>query len=486
MADLGRVRIQRLSTGDAELDGILGGGFPLQSVNIVAGGPGTGKSILTLQTLFYHARRGKKVLYFTTVSEPAIKLIRYMQQFDFFDADLVDERVFFYDLGSPARSEGLDRALDVCIEQIEERQPNLVAFDSFKALHDLARDPELSRAFVYDLAVNLATYQTTSFLVGEYYEEDIRRYPEFFIADGIVYLALERENLRASRQIEVLKLRGASPVQGRHFFDITASGIVVHPRVRAPEDQDEEDETEEVARLAVGIPGLDEMMDGGVPARSATLVEGGTGTGKTLISLSFLMEGARNGEPGVLFTMEESRPQVLRMAAGRGWNLRELERQGLMRVVYTSPIELAGDALLQEARRVIAELGAKRAVIDSLSSLKLSIGSEGRFKELVFALVKTFRSEGLTLFLTNEVPELLGSVAITGHGVSSIADNVVLLRYVEVGADLKRALSVLKMRGSAHQMQLRELLISATEIKVDGPFKDLQGVLTGVPVQTKD
>jgi circadian clock protein KaiC len=483
VADPRRVRIERLSTGNRELDSILGGGFPAQSVNIVAGGPGTGKSILTLQTLFHHARSGKKVIYFTTVSEPAIKLIRYMQQFEFFDQGLVDENVFFFDLGSSARAQGIDRALEVCLEQIETRLPDMVAIDSFKALHDLVLEPDQARAFVYDLAVNLSAFQTTSFLVGEYYDEDIRRYPEFFVADGIVYLSLERENLRASRQMEVLKLRGASPVQGRHFFDLTSSGIAVYPRVRAPEERDGEDEDVELPRLAVGVLGLDEMLGGGIPALSATLIEGGTGTGKTLISLSFLVEGARRGEPGLLFTMEESRAQILRMAAARDWNLRDLEHQGLLRVVYTSPVELAGDALLQDAKNLIVELGAKRAAIDSLSSLNLSIASEGRFKELVFALVKTFRAMGTTVFLTNEIPELLGSAALTGHGVSSIADNIIMLRYVEVDSGLKRAISVLKMRGSAHEMQLREFVIGSKELKVSSPFEDLQGVLTGIPVR---
>ena len=319
--------------------------------------------------------------------------------------------------------------------------------------------------------------------MGEYDEEDVRRYPEFFVADGIVYLSLERENLRASRQLEVLKLRGAAPIPGRHFFDITSSGVVVYPRVRAPEEEWRRTRPPSCLAWPVGWQGLDEMLGGGVPFKSATLMEGGTGTGKSLIALSFLIEGARRGEPGVLFTMEESRPQVLRMAASRGWNIRELEQQGLLKVIYTSPVELAGDALLQDARKLIVELGAKRAVIDSLSSLNLSIASEGRFKELVFALVKTFRTMGVTAFLTNEIPELLGSAALTGHGVSSITDNIIMLRYVEVDSDLKRAISVLKMRGSAHVMQLREFVITATELRVSGPFTDLQGVLTGVPTR---
>jgi circadian clock protein KaiC len=258
------VRIERLSTGSAALDEILGGGLPAYSLNVVAGGPGTGKCVLTLQTLFHQARQGKRAVYFTTLSEPAIKFFRYMQQFDFFDQSLVDDRVFFLDLGSQARSRGLESALDTCIQQLEEKAPDLVAIDSFRAFHDLVQEPERIRAFAYDLAVGLVASRATAFLVGEYYPEEVGRYPEFTMADGIFHLLLATQNYRATREIEVLKLRGSTYASGRHFFDITPGGLVVYPRVSVPKGlEDGQVELMPERRLDVGVAGLDEMLGGG-------------------------------------------------------------------------------------------------------------------------------------------------------------------------------------------------------------------------------
>ena len=180
--------LERLGTGSAALDAILGGGIPAQSVTVVAGEPGSGKTVFTLQMLFHHARQGKKCLYFTTLSEPALKVIRYMQLFSFFDARLIEDRVVFVDLGSALRRDGGEKTLAQMIERVESEEPDFVAIDSFKAIHDLLPNDGHSRMFVYDLAVGMAAWGTTTLLVGEYTPEDIGVSPEFAIADGIVRL----------------------------------------------------------------------------------------------------------------------------------------------------------------------------------------------------------------------------------------------------------------------------------------------------------
>jgi circadian clock protein KaiC len=231
--------LERLSTGSAPLDAILGGGIPAGSVTVVAGEPGAGKTVFTLQTLFHHARQGKKCFYFTTLSEPALKIIRYMQLFSFFDARLVEERVVFADLGSTLRQDGAEKALTQIIQYVESEEPDLVAIDSFKAIHDLLPSAAHGRAFVYDLAVGMAAWGATTLLVGEYTLEDIGVAPEFAIADGIVRLSNEREALTTARQFEIVKMRGANYVTGRHFFEIGADGLSFYPRVRGPEMIDE-------------------------------------------------------------------------------------------------------------------------------------------------------------------------------------------------------------------------------------------------------
>jgi circadian clock protein KaiC len=475
----------RLSTGSVELDTLISGGIPAGSVTVVTGEPGVGKTVVVLQMLFGLARAGRRSVYFTTLSEPAIKLIRYLQVFSFFDQALLDEGlVQFVDLGATLRGAGAEAALDQVAAKVEEQEPAVVVVDSFKAIHDILPDPARSRAAVYDLSVRMATWGATTLLVGEYTDEEITVLPEFAIADGIIRLRVSRVELATAHEVEVLKLRGSDFVGGTHFFDIGADGVRFFPRVRTPQGgADKHFDLDD--RLATGIAGLDQMLGGGVPRSSATVVEGGTGTGKTLIGLRFLVEGARRGEPGILLTLEESIPQLQAIAAAFGWDLAALAEQELLTIVATSPVELSTDLFLFEARRLAARCRAQRAVLDSLSALRLGVSSERRFRELVYSLAKHFRVEDVTLVLTMEVPELLGSPQVSGHGVSSIADNVIRLRYVEAGSELQRSVLVLKARGVRHDTQLRRLSIESEGPRVGAPFQELRGVLTGVPVPTR-
>jgi circadian clock protein KaiC len=477
-ADL--AKLQRLSTGSEALDSILGGGLPERSVTILAGEPGAGKTVLALQLVFHLSRQGKRAHYFTTLSEPSLKLIRYMQQFAFFDADLLDDRVVFVDLGTDLLAKGAEEALELAKRRVEREEPDVVVIDSFKAVHDLVRENgPAKRRLVYQLAVSLAAWGATTLLVGEYSNEDTLRLPEFAIADGIIRLGSERQELTSIREIEILKLRGASYMAGRHFFEIGPNGLRFYPRVRAPE-ADEAAPAEVRERETTGLAELDAMFGGGPLRRSATLVEGETGTGKTLLGMRFLLAGAERGEPGIHFGLEETPTQLRALAAAFGWDLAPFEARGLLRLSYTSPVELWTDRYLNEAREKVAEIRARRVVIDGLSSLTLGVPSERRFKELVYAAVKHLRAADVTVFMTLEVEQLLSSRHLGGRAISSLADNVVLLRYVEVADRLERAVTVLKARGSAHENAIRHFTIDETGPHVGAPFRDVRGVLGGV------
>jgi circadian clock protein KaiC len=338
---------------------------------------------------------------------------------------------------------------------------------------------------VYDLSVRMAAWGTTTMLVGEYTESEISELPEFAIADGIIRLRNSRAELTTVREVEIVKLRGSAFVGGTHFFEVETDGVHFYPRVRTPPDGAGEQVPLD-DRIATGITGLDAMFDGGVPRASATVVEGGTGTGKTLVGLRFLVEGAARGEPGILLTLEESIHQLREIGGAFGWDLAALQESGLLTIVATSPVELSTDRFLYDARRRAVSYGAKRAVLDSLSALRLGVPSERRFRELVYSLVKHFRVEETTLVLTMEVPELLGTAQLSGHGVSSVADNVVRLRYVEVGGELQRSILVLKARGVKHDATLRRFSIGVGGPSVGQPFRDLRGVLSGIPVPARD
>ena len=463
-------------------DRILGGGLPMRSVNVIAGEPGAGKTIFALQMLFHQARQGKKCLYLTTLSEPSLKLISYMQQFSFFDESLIaSKRVVIADLGSVVRRKGPDETLAEITGRVEREEPAVVVIDSFKAMRDFLGDSPAVRTFVYDLAVHMSAWGAVSLLVGEYTPEEIASLSEFAIADGIIRLSNRRQELSAIREVEVLKLRGANVVTGGHFFEIGGDGLAFFPRVRSPEGPIAEPEALD-ERVPTGAAGLDEMLGGGLPRASATVVQGGTGTGKTLLGLQFLLEGARNGEPGIHFTLEETTNQLRRIAQGFGWDLRPLEERGLFTFSYVSPVELSTDRFLDRARQEVERLGARRAVLDSLTSMALGVPSERRFKELVYAVTKHFRAAGVTLNMNMEIADLLGSAQLSGHGISFAADNVIQLKYVEVEGCLERGVSVLKARGVRHATDVRRLSIDAGRIEVEAAFSGLRGVLTGLPV----
>jgi circadian clock protein KaiC len=472
--------LKRLGTGSDALDRVLGGGLPTGSVIMVAGEPGTGKTVLTLQIIFSLARQGRRSLYVTTLSEPSLKVIRFMQQLAFFDERLLDSHMRLLDIGAIAQTQGIEEALSHVKDQVERDPPDLVAIDSIKALHDFAASHGRSRAVLYDLAVNVAGWGVTTLLVGEYVREDFARFPEFAIADGIVHLTNQPHELTSVRQLEVLKLRGTDYVTGRHFFEMSPSGIEFFQRLWMPPiPSDGAPPAEE--RLTTGVAGLDELLGGGLPARSTTFAQGATGAGKTLLGLHFLVAGARQGESGILFTLEETLEQLRGIAGAFGWNLLELERQGRLTLRYTSPVELSTDRFLHDVREQVETLGVRRLVLDSLTSAALGASSQRRFQELVYAVTKHLRVAGITSLMTVEVPELLGSANLGGHGISAAADNIILMRYLEIEGRLDRALAVLKARGVSLVSELRRLSIGREGLQVGASFTGLRGVLTGLP-----
>lgn len=471
----------RLSTGSVAFDRILGGGLPIRSLTVIAGEPGAGKTLFALQILFHLARQGRKCLYFTTLSEPSLKLVHHMQQLSFFDEAAIGEQLIFVDLGSVVRGGDADAVLEAITGRVEAEGPAVVVIDSFKAMRDLLGDASVIRTFTYDLAVHIAGWGAATLFLGEYTEEESGSLAEFAIADGILRFSISREELTAVRVVEVMKLRGADSLTGRHFFEIGADGLTFFPRVRGPEGGEGGATPPLADRASTGIAGFDEMLGGGLPRSSTTVVQGATGTGKTLLGLEFLLEGARRGEPGIHFTLEETPDQLRGIAQGFGWDLRELERRGLLSLCYVSPVELSTDAFLARARRQVEEVRARRAVLDSLTSMALGVSSERRFKELVYAMAKHFRALGVTFSLNMEIAELLGSAQLSGHGISFAADNVVQLKYVELDGRLERAISVLKARGVRHEMAARRMDFTERGIDVGPPFKGLRGVLTGLP-----
>ena len=239
-------------------------------------------------------------------------------------------------------------------------------------------------------------------------------------------------------------------------------------------------------RATTGVEGLDGLLGGGLPKASTTVIEGSTGTGKSLIALHFLIEGARQGETGILFTLEETPEQLRQVARNFGWNLQVLEKTKRLVLQYSPPVELSSDRFLNEVRQRTGELQARRVVLDSLGSVALGVSSERRFRELIYAMTKHLRLAGVTSLMTMERPEFFGSFQIGGHGISASADNLILLRFLELDGKLERALSILKVRGVRHETQLYRFLIGKRGASIGPELTGFRGVLTGIPVPSVD
>lgn len=472
-------KLERISTGITGLDAILNGGLPELSINIIMGRPGTGKTILTHQAIFANLKAGRRALYLTTLAEPAMKMLRYLQEFTFVDASRMGQDVKYFDIGESIREKGIADTVNQIFTAVKEHKPDLVAVDSFKALHDMSADRMEIRKFGFDLAVQLTTWGATAFLVGEYAEEDIQEDPIFAIADSIICLHYATKGLHTERYLEVAKLRGSDYFSGWHPYVPSNDGLKVYPRMKTPDRFVETPQRSE--RVASGLPELDRMLHGGLPSGSATMVAGGAGTGKTLLGLHFVAAAAARGEPSVIVSYQETPAQLIEIARGFGWDLPAMSENGLLNYIYRSPVEIQPDMHFSEVREAIERTKARLVLIDSLKDLEIATPDKTRYKDYIYSLVNELKVRGVTVLLTNEIMELFGPFTLSEHGVSFIADNVLLLRYVEMAGRMSRALSVMKMRGSQHSKEIHEFEITEKGVRLLSPIRAVTGVLTGMP-----
>jgi circadian clock protein KaiC len=470
--------VERVATGIAGLDRILGGGPFRGSMVVLAGPPGTGKTILAQQMCFAAVSRGEKAIYYTTLSEPHSKLIAHLENFRFFDHAALGNGMEMIDIDPLARERGLVEATAEVLRRSFTVKPAVVVIDSIKALGEISGE-EGFRKVLYDLASRVAHSEAVLLLVGEYTLEDVASAPEFAVADGIVYLALEPSGTFDRRWLRVLKLRGSEYLSGKHSMDITSSGVEVFPRIEAapPVRVDAPEE-----RLSTGIPRLDQMMGGGLPATNATLVAGPSGVGKTVISLHFVAEGLARGERCLFLTFQENEKQLVRKARHFGWDLAGSDGSRPLTIRHLQPVELGLDMLAAQMQRAMLDGPMHRVVVDSLTEIAHAARGTDRFPDYLWTFVEIFRGAGATSMLTMETTSFFGPSFELGSGLSAAVDNVILLRYTELDSEMRRALSVVKMRESAHTKTLVQIEIGHEGLTVIGKFPAMTGILTGTPV----
>ncbi|MDB4879798.1 MAG: hypothetical protein JWL60_1244 [Gemmatimonadetes bacterium] len=453
---------ERMSSGNPEADHILGGGFPANSINVVMGHPGTGKTIFAEQLIFANADVDRPILYLTTLSEPLPKVVRYLQGFRFFDESKLGTQVIYEDVGPQLARDGAGALIPLLRESIRTVAPKVIVIDSFKAVHDLAPTVAERRRMVYEMTALLSAYGTTAFLLGEYTEDDILAFPEFAVADSIVELSRRRLGNRDERFFRVFKLRGSRYLEGAHAFRITDGGLDIYPRLVSPQMPEGYEAASE--RISTGIRTLDTMLDGGLWRGTTTLLAGPSGAGKTTIGLQFALEGARQGEPALYMNFQENPTQLMRTIRGMGFDLEEAQGRGLD-LVYASPVELQIDSIIVDMFRRIEQRGIRRLVLDAVGDLASAATDSQRLHDYLYALVQHFAVRTITSVLNFETT----GNAVGGTGVqnamSYLSDNVLLLT-VDGEQRTRRALRILKTRGSAHDARVREVEIGAGGLRI--------------------
>ena len=483
-----KVSIRRLATGVPGLDEILGGGLPEFSFNLIVGSPGSGKTTLAHQIMFALATKERPALFFTVLGEPALKMLRYQQQFSFFDPNKIQESIRFVNLSEEVSTGNFDQVLAHIAKEVEASSPGLVFVDSFRSVMIEAAHQSRGeigvQQFIQQLGVHLSGWHATSFLVGEY-KADGEPHPIFTMADGLLSLSQRVYRNSMVRQMQVLKMRGQGTRPGMQTFRISSSGIELFPAALVRDDTGAAHEAagsrRTKSRLAMGVPGLDDMLGGGLPSGYSMLVAGPSGSGKTILATAFLAEGVRRGEPGVIVAFEQTPSQ------SRIRTIDDMVRAGQVGLINTRALDLSIDEIVQRLIDLIRRMKATRVVIDSLSGFELAVAPTFRedFRESLFRMVAVLSDLGVTVLMTSELEDRYTDLRFSPYGSAFLTDAIIVERYIEIESRLRRVMAVVKVRGSAHSDELREYEITDDGIVIGKPVRDYEGLLSGRPTQPR-
>ncbi len=477
-----KLKVKLLQTGVPGFDEILGAGLPELSFNIIGGAPGSGKTTFAQQIMFSLATPTAKALFFTAMGEPPVKMLRYQQQFGFFDFDKVGGSIEFISLAPQVEQGNYDAVLAQILDAVRTHAPAYVFIDSFRSFVQGAkgehREIQALQSFVQQLVTHMTGWHATTFLIGEYLANETDQNPIFTVADGIIWLNQCVQRNAMVRKVQVIKMRGQRQRPGMHTFRITEAGIEIFPRMIAAADP--AGATSPPAprpRISMGVPELDRMLGGGLPAGYSVLLVGPSGSGKTTLATEFVAAGVHQGEKAIIALFEKSPGQIMNN------KLDALVRAGGVSMLNVRTLDLSVDEILHELVTLIEQTGATRVVLDSLSAFELALAPEFRedFRESLYRMTTVLSEKGVSLLMTAELEDRFTELRFSPDGSAFLVDAIVMLRYLESAAQMRTVISVIKVRGSAHSRDFRTFEIGADMVTIGAAPAPYAGILGGNP-----
>lgn len=469
----------RIQSGIPRLDFILKGGFKLGGIYALMGPPGSGKTILANQLCCNHIQKQEgRCVYMTLLIESHAKMISHLSTLSFYKPELIPERLYYISGYQQVREEGFTGLMELIRRTLRERQATFFVIDGMESAEQFSTSPQSYREFVHGLQAFTNLLGCTTLLVSNVRE---RTHVENAVVDGVVELSDKLVGPRAVRELTVHKFRGSDYLRGRHEVEITGDGLVIHPRTEIQFSKPPEQAHEQRVRMGFGLKRLDEMLEGGLPSGSTTALIGAPGTGKTLLGLSFLVEGARQGQHGTYFGFYEPPPRLIEKAEEVGLPLERYVKQGRIELVWQPPLEHFMDSLAEQLlEKMKADTKERRRLfIDGAEGFRAAAVYPDRVPRFLSALTNQLRMQDVTTVMTDELELFQPELNLPTPELANVVETVLLLRYVELRSQIYRLLSIMKMRESRYDTSLREFRISRDGIDVAESFASAEAILSG-------
>jgi circadian clock protein KaiC len=463
----------RAATGVDGFDSLIEGGFPRGDLILLAGHPGSGKTMFSSQFLYTGGTKYGEPGIYASFAENREAFMRNMQRSKM-DFEALEEKGLFKFIDFvTVKEQAIDAALATVMAEIDSLKARRLVIDSFSAMAQAFSDKIDARIVLHTVLGRMTRLSNvTTLLIAEkpIGSESLGGGMEEFVSDAVLVLTQSPERGHMRRYFDIVKMRGTGASRARLPYDITEHGIVLYPSVEAKPAARVFNE-----KVSTGVDGLDRMLSGGPYKGSTILVMGESGTGKTTTALQFMMRGAANKERTLYVSYEESAEELARHAQGFGWKINDSANDGLVKIVSYFPEPYNIDKIFADTRKLIDEYKPSRFVVDSLTSLENSMSGDEFFRA-IRRMESRFKAEGVTALVTARTSE--GGLP-SDFWVSSLMDVIVSLRQVESESALRRALVIFKARGLPHDASIKEFQIGPKGIVIEERFTDLEQILGG-------